>query len=100
MVQKAKNWKPIINVTIHLIGIYSAYPYLQSLLAEQFNIKLPITSFQYQSVFSSIMGGPGLLAIGILAVKLGGKINRILGAIYILLGCFWLYRLIFVLFTK
>jgi hypothetical protein len=77
----------------HVMGLYALYPCIHAVLLKV-SIELPIHEFQYQSVFSSIAGGPFLLILGIVMIrlKIASKLDKILGYLYLSAGFYWIYR--------
>lgn len=90
---ESKNIK-ILIVLAHIMGLYALYPYIHGILLKV-RIELPIHSFQYQSIFSSIAGGPFLLILGIVMIrlKITSRLDKILGYVYLFAGLYWIYRL-------
>jgi hypothetical protein len=75
----------------HVMGLYALYPCIHAVLLKV-SIELPIHEFQYQSVFSVIMGVPFLFILGIIMIKNKSKVNKFLGCIYLVASLYSIYN--------
>ena len=73
------------------MGLYALYPYIHDILLELY-IELPIHKFQYQSVFSAILGVPFLFILGIIMIRNESKINKFLGCVYLVASLYSVYN--------
>ena len=87
----------IMMVTAYLLGVFFLYPIVVHILMNDLNMwqyEIPDSDFWYFiQVFISHWG---LISVGsFLAYKYGFiKINKILGILFIIIGIYWLYRII------